>query len=57
MYESQDVCRKVQQVVKKANDILAFTVRRLEFKNEDILLQLYRVLVRPQLECSVRGWS
>ena len=57
MHESQKASRQVQQVVKKANGILTFIAKGLEFKNREVLLQLYRVLVRSHLECCVQFWS
>ena len=44
------VSAQVQQAVKKANDMLAFIVRRFEYRNRDVLLQLYRALARPYLQ-------
>ena len=38
------------QVVRKANGMLAFIARGIEYKSREVLLQLYRALVRPQLE-------
>eukprot|EP00061_Rhincodon_typus_P016137 g44191.t1 len=35
---------KVQQIIKKANGILFFIACGMEFKNREIMLQLYRVL-------------
>ena len=55
--ESQGVGLQVQQVIKKANRILSFIARGMEFKNSEIMLQLYKVLVRPHLEYCVQFWS
>ena len=57
MHESQKASKQVQQVVKKTNCILAFIAKRLEFKNREVLLQLFRVLVRPHLEYCGQFWS
>ena len=54
--ESQGVGLQVQQVIKKANRILSFIARGMEFKNSEVMLQLYKVLVRPHLEYCVQFW-
>eukprot|EP00061_Rhincodon_typus_P001620 g15291.t1 len=43
--------------VKKACDVLAFINRGIEFKSRDVILQLYKSLVRPHLEYCVQFWS
>ena len=43
----------MQQVIKKANGILSFIARGMEFKNSEIMVQLYKVLVRLHLEYCV----
>ena len=48
---------QVQQVIKAANGILSFIARGMEFKNSKVMLQLYKVLVRPHLEYCVQFWS
>ena len=55
--ESQKPSLQVQQVVRKANGMLAFIVWGIEYKSREVLLQLYRALVRPQLEYCVQFWS
>ena len=37
--------------------MLAFIGRGIEFKNLQVMLQLYRILVGPHLEYSVQFWS
>ena len=50
VHESQKLSLQVQQVIKKANGMLAFIAKGMEYKSREVLLQLYKVLVRPQLE-------
>ena len=48
---------QVEKVVKEAYGMLAFIGQNIEFKNCQVMLQLYRTLVRPHLEYSVQFWS
>ena len=57
VHESQKPSLQVQQVVRKANGMLAFIARGIEYKSREVLLQLFWVLVRPQLEYCVQFWS
>ena len=45
------------EAVKKANRMLGFINRNFTFKNKDIILPLYRSLVRPHLEYAVQFWD
>ena len=57
VHESQKPSLQVQQVVRKANGMLAFIARGIEYKSREVLLRLYRALVRPQLEYCVQFWA
>uniref|UniRef100_A0A4W3H3U0 Reverse transcriptase domain-containing protein n=1 Tax=Callorhinchus milii TaxID=7868 RepID=A0A4W3H3U0_CALMI len=57
VHQSQKVSLQVQQATKKANGMLAFISKGLEYKSREVLLQLYRALVRPHLEYCVHVWS
>ena len=50
VHRSLKVAMQVEKVVKKAYGVLAFIGRGIEFKNWQVMLQLYRTLVRPHLE-------
>jgi len=47
---------QVNQVVKKANGMLAFMARGFEYRSRDVFMQLYRALVRSHLEYCVQFW-
>ena len=63
VYSSLNLATQVDRVVKKAygtqrvvglwNVLLAF----IEYKSQDVMLQLYKTLVRPYLEYCVQFWS
>ncbi|XP_055492473.1 uncharacterized protein LOC129697841 [Leucoraja erinacea] len=57
VHQSLKVGMQVQQAVKKANGMLAFIAKGFEYRSGEVLLQLYRVLVRPHLEYCVQFWS
>ena len=48
---------QVQSAVRKTNAMLAFTSRGLEYKSRDVLLMLYKALVKPHLEYSEQFWA
>ena len=50
VHQSLKVSMQVQQAVKKANGMLTFIARGFEYRSRDVLMQLYRALVRPHLE-------
>ena len=57
VHQSLKVGMQVQQAVKKANGMLAFIAEGFQYRSRQVLLQLYRVLVRPHLEYCVQFWS
>ncbi|XP_069779146.1 sepiapterin reductase-like [Narcine bancroftii] len=57
VYSLSLAVHEVQQVIKKENGTLTFIGRGSEFKSREVLLQMYRVLLRPQQENCVQFWS
>jgi len=47
----------VSRVVKKACGTLASINRGIDYKSREVMLEMYRTLVRPQLEYCVQFWS
>jgi ribonuclease P/MRP protein subunit RPP40 len=43
--------------VKKANAVLGMIKRNINFKSKEIMVRLYKALVRPHLEYCVQVWS
>jgi len=43
--------------VKKANSILGMIKRNIHFKSKEVIVKLYKSLVRPRLEFCVQAWS
>ena len=44
-------------MVKKAFSMLGFIGQNTEYRSWDVLLKLYKTLVRPHLEYCVQFWS
>lgn len=44
-----NVNKQVKQAPKKARDMLAFISKSFEYRNKDVILQLYEALVSMQL--------
>jgi ribonuclease P/MRP protein subunit RPP40 len=42
--------------VKKANTILGMIKRNIIFKSKDVIVRLYKALVRPKLEYCIQAW-
>jgi len=51
------VSQQCQQAYNKASRILGLINRTIEYKHTDILLRLYKSLVRPHLEYCIVSWS
>lgn len=51
------VSQQCQQAYNKASRILGLINRTIEYRHTDILLRLYKSLVRPHLEYSISAWS
>ena len=56
VHRSLKVAMQVDKIVKKAYSMLAFIGQDIEYKNWQVMLQLYRALVRPHLEYCVQFW-
>merc|ERR1712240_332823 len=42
---------------QKGNQVLGQLLRSFQCRDKDVLIQLYKVFVRPHLECAVQAWS
>jgi len=49
--------RQCQIAYSKANKVLGMIGRTFSYKSRDVLLQLYKSLVRPNLEYCISAWS
>src|SRR5271163_986838 len=45
------------KAVKQANAVLGMIKRNIHFKSKDVMVRLYKSLVRPRLEYCVQAWS
>ena len=43
--------------VKKANSVLGMIKRNIHFKSKEVMVKLYKSLVRPRLEHCVQAWG
>eukprot|EP00061_Rhincodon_typus_P002369 g17353.t1 len=57
MHSSLKVASQLDRMVKKACNMLASISRGIEYRSWDLMLQLYKLLVRPHLEYCVQFWS
>lgn len=49
--------QQCSMAVKKANAVLGMIKRNIHFKSKDVIVRLYKALVRPRLEFCVQAWS
>ena len=49
--------KQPEKSCKTANRVLGFIARNLRYKNKELILLLYKSLVRPHLEHAVQFWS
>ena len=54
---SGKVSEQCNVAVKSANSILGIIRRHIKCKNKDIVVRLYKSLVRPKLEYCIQAWS
>ena len=57
VHSSLKVESQVDRVVKKAFSMLGFIGQNIEYRSWDVLLMLYKTLVRLHLEYCVQFWS
>jgi len=56
IHSSFNVQSQVDRMVEKAFSMLGFIGQNIEYKSWDVLLKLYKTLVRPHLEYCVQFW-
>ena len=49
--------KQTEKTCKTANRVPGFIARNLRYKNKELILPLYKSLVRPHLEHAVQFWS
>lgn len=59
VFVSSDLKNKMQCIdaAKRANRVLGFISRNFDYKSSDIILPLYKSMVRPHLEYCVQFWN
>ena len=55
--ESLKPTRQCGEAIRKANRMLGYIAKTVEFKSREVILKLYNVLVLPHLEYCVQFWS
>src|SRR5215469_15321677 len=55
--ETLKFSKQCAEAVKKANKMLGYIARNFEYKSKNVILPLYKSLVRPHLEYAVQLWS
>ena len=49
--------KQTEKLCKTANRVLGFIAQNFRYKNKELILPLYKYLVRPHLEHAVQFWS
>ena len=49
--------KQTEKSYKTSNRVLGFIARNFRYKNKELILSLYKSLVRPHLEHAVQFWS
>src|SRR5215469_15369369 len=49
--------KQCAEAVKRANNMLGYIARNFEYKPKNVILLLYKSLVRPHLEYAVQLWN
>ena len=49
--------KQTEKCCKTANRVLGFIARNFRYKNKELILPLYKSLVRPHLEHAVQFWG
>ena len=49
--------KETEKSYKMANRVLGFIARNCRYKNQELILTLYKSIVRPHLEHAVQFWS
>lgn len=57
VHNSGKPSRQCMEAAKRANKILGIIKRTIISRNQDILLRLYKTLVRPHLEYCIQAWN
>ncbi|XP_070547365.1 uncharacterized protein [Ptychodera flava] len=57
IHQSLKPTRMGVESARKANKVLGLIKRTMSYKSKDIIVRLYKQLVRPNLEYAVQAWS
>ena len=57
MHSNAKPSKQCVEAAKRANRILGMTKRTIVSREQDVVLRLYKSLVRPHLEYCVQAWS
>jgi hypothetical protein len=54
--ETLDITKQCVRAANKANAMLGMINRAFKYKNKEVVLKLYKSLVRPQLDYYIQAW-